>query len=126
MSSQSNDDRIQKYPEAFNYSEEGWIISDQSEMETNEVVFMGEELKQHDFIPLSIQKQKELCTQLGLPYLVPNKRNSMSVKNIDKPSNCKEIEQDRNCFVRAISFSVTNSESFHQHIRQAVCEFVET
>nr|XP_034322337.1 uncharacterized protein LOC117688395 [Crassostrea gigas] len=54
LSSQSNDEEIQAYPEAFNNSEESLIILDQSEMmETNEVIFMEEELKQHDFIPLS-------------------------------------------------------------------------
>lgn len=96
---------------AFDNSMLDDLMSDQSEViQTNDVIFMGEEVTQHDFIPLSVQKQRELCKELGLPYSLNGCEHAVSVKNMDKPSHCKEIEQDGNCFFRAISFSLTNSE----------------
>ncbi|XP_061185136.1 uncharacterized protein LOC133193183 [Saccostrea echinata] len=124
FSSQSEVKETRSYSGAFDGSKQGGIISDQSDMiEPNEVIIIGEEVKKHDFIPLSIQKQRELCKQLGLPYSIPEwEQESVFVKDIDKPSQCKEIEQDGNCFFRAISFSLTNSENHHQHVREAVCQ----
>lgn len=38
------------------------------------------------------------------------------------PRTEKEIMGDGNCFFRAVSFSLTNSEDFHNIVRNAVCE----
>lgn len=46
------------------------------------------------------------------------------MKGMDKPKKCKRIKQDGNCFFRAISFSITNSESHHQRIREIVCQHI--
>ena len=42
-------------------------------------------------------------------------------KELSKPGIEKEIVGDGNCFFRAISFSLTNSEDYHHAMRNAVC-----
>ncbi|XP_062581095.1 uncharacterized protein LOC134242909 [Saccostrea cucullata] len=123
-SNQSKVKETERCFEGLKVSEKGGILSDQSEiLQENDVMFMGEEFQRHDFIPLSVEKQKELCKVLGVPYHVSTHENhAASVKDMDKPRGCKEIGQDGNCFFRAVSFSLTNSENHHQHIREAVCQ----
>ncbi|XP_062596168.1 uncharacterized protein LOC134257593 [Saccostrea cucullata] len=125
--STSNQSKVKesgRYLEGLKGSEQGRSLSDQSEiLQANDVIFMGEEFQRHDFIPLSVEKQKDLCKLLGVPYHVStHEYHAASVKDMDKPRGCKEIEQDGNCFFRAVSFSLTNSENHHRHIREAVCE----
>lgn len=68
--------------------------------ETDEVLIVGEEIKQQNFIPLSAEKKRELCKELDLPYCdFDCDQKSSSVNHLDKPSNCKEIQQDGNCFL---------------------------
>ncbi|XP_062573153.1 uncharacterized protein LOC134235086, partial [Saccostrea cucullata] len=100
------------------------LSTEQPEMlQTDEVIFVGEESKQHDFIPLSVQNQKDLCKKMGLSYVVSGCDNSsVSVRDMGVPKSCKDIERDGNCFFRAISFSLTNSENHHKQIREAVCQ----
>lgn len=92
-------------------------------MQTDDIIIVGEEVTQQNFIPLSTEKKRNLCKDLKLPYCdLACEKKSSSVKDMDKPTNCKEIQQDGNCFFRAISFSVTNSENHHQRIREIVCQ----
>ncbi|XP_062580569.1 uncharacterized protein LOC134242498 [Saccostrea cucullata] len=92
-------------------------------LQTDEVVFEGEESKLHDFIPLSVQNQKDLCRKLGFSYFDSgSNHNLVSVRDMGVPRSCKDIERDGNCFFRAISFSLTNSENHHKQIREIVCQ----
>lgn len=124
MSDQSNVEGTRRYSEQLKDSKQNDFVQDQSDTsQTNDVIFMGEEIKGYNFRPLSTQTQKNLCKELGLPY--PDHRcedDTVFVKDISAPSSCKEIEGDGNCFFRAILFSLTNSESHHHHIRKVVCE----
>lgn len=123
-SSQSDFDRSEENSEKVNYSKTDCIMSNQFEvMQTDDIIIVGEEVTQQNFIPLSTEKKRNLCKDLKLPYCdLACEKNSSSVKDMDKPTNCKEIQQDGNCFFRAISFSVTNSENHHQRIREIVCQ----
>ncbi|XP_062612107.1 uncharacterized protein LOC134273904 [Saccostrea cucullata] len=100
------------------------LSTEQPEMlHTDELIFVDEESKQHDFIPLSVQNQKDLCKKMGFSYVVLGRHNSsVSVRDMGVPRSCKDIERDGNCFFRAISFSLTNSEIHHKQIREAVCK----
>ncbi|XP_062574797.1 uncharacterized protein LOC134236639 [Saccostrea cucullata] len=124
MLKQSMDEETWRYSGALKDSNQYELLSEQSDvLQTYEVILMGEEVKQHDFTPLSVQKQRELCKELGFSYSVSRCENdAVSIKDMDIPSNCKEIEGDGNCFFRAISYSLTNSENYHQHLRKAVCQ----
>ncbi|XP_062572298.1 uncharacterized protein LOC134234263 [Saccostrea cucullata] len=123
MSDQSNEEN-HRYSRGLKGSKQDSLLSDQSEIsETHEVIFMGEEIKQHNFIPLSKQKQGQLSKELGLSYFASRYEEvAVTVKGMDMPTKCKEIKADGNCFFRAISFSLTNSENDHQLVREAVCQ----
>lgn len=123
FSSQSDIDTSEEKVEKVNYSNTDCIMSNEFEaIQTDDIIIVGEEVKQQNFIPLSTEKKRNLCKNLKLPYCDLACEEKSSVKDMDKPINCKEIQQDGNCFFRAISFSVTNSENHHQHIREIVCQ----
>ncbi|XP_062606132.1 uncharacterized protein LOC134267940 [Saccostrea cucullata] len=124
MLKQSKDEDTWRYSGALKDSNQCGLLSVQSDvLQTDDLIFIGQEVKQHDFIPLSVQKQRELCKELGFSYSVSRcEYDAVSIKDMDIPSNCREIEGDGNCFFRAISYSLTNSENYHQHLRKAVCQ----
>ncbi|XP_061169173.1 uncharacterized protein LOC133178496 [Saccostrea echinata] len=89
----------------------------------SEVIFLSEESKKHKFIPLSIKKQEELCRKLGLSFSLTGRDcYAESLMDMGAPTQFKDIAKDGNCFFRAISFCLTNSEDHHQSIRNAVCQ----
>ncbi|XP_062614313.1 uncharacterized protein LOC134276047 [Saccostrea cucullata] len=89
-----------------------------------DVIFVGHEQLQYSFIPLTNDMKKQICHELNIPFIC--RRNACEVQcyktNITEPRFEKEIIGDGNCFFRAVSFSLTNSEDFHNIVRKAVCE----
>lgn len=45
-----------------------------------------------------------------------------SRSSLTTPRHVQDILGDGNCFFRAVSFSLTNSEDFHYILRRAVCQ----
>ncbi|XP_062621669.1 uncharacterized protein LOC134283235, partial [Saccostrea cucullata] len=92
----------------------------------DDVFFIGHEQFQFSFIPLSTNLKKHLCENLNIPFISIG--NSGEIKcyrtNISEPLSEKKIIGDGNCFFRAVSFSLANSEDFHYVIRNAVCEHI--
>ncbi|XP_062614203.1 uncharacterized protein LOC134275940 [Saccostrea cucullata] len=90
----------------------------------DDVIFVGHEQLQYSFIPLTNDMKKHICQELNIPFI--SRRNAVEVQgqrtNIKEPSFQKETLGDGNCFFRAVSFSLTNSEDFHNIMRKAVCE----
>lgn len=90
--------------------------------ENDDLVFIRHEQSNFDFIPLSPESKENICHDLNIPYITTTDANEMSSRmNLTKPMIEKKIAGDGNCFFRAISFSLTNSEDFHGIIRNAVC-----
>ncbi|XP_062615266.1 uncharacterized protein LOC134277003, partial [Saccostrea cucullata] len=90
----------------------------------DDVIFVDHEQLQYSFIPLTNDMKKHICQELNIPFI--SRRNAPEAQcyrtNITEPRFEKEILGDGNCFFRAVSFSLTNSEDFHNIIRKAVCE----
>ena len=74
------------------------------------------------FLPLTADAQRSLCDQLSIPQFVSS-TDTKSSEKAGKPDICHEVERDGNCFFRAISYSVSNTESNHMEIRNSVCNF---
>lgn len=90
--------------------------------ENDDLVFIRHEQSNFDFIPLTPESKENICHDLNIPYITTTDANAMSSRmNLTKPMFEKKIAGDGNCFFRAISFSLTNSEDFHGIIRNAVC-----
>lgn len=92
--------------------------------QNDDVIFISQEQFQFTFSPLSTNSRKELCQKLNMPYICTEDSSDMHCPktNIATQRTEKEIIGDGNCFFRAISFSLTNSEDFHNIVRNAVCE----
>ncbi|XP_062597054.1 uncharacterized protein LOC134258504 [Saccostrea cucullata] len=92
----------------------------------DDLFFIGHEQFQFSFIPLSTNLKKHLCENLNIPFV--SIENYGDIKfyrtNISEPLSEKKITGDGNCFFRAVSFSLANSEDFHYVIRNAVCEHI--
>lgn len=68
-SSESEADELGEKLEGDNLLKTDCILSNQLEMmQTNEIVIVGEEMKQQNFIPLSTEKKRKLCKDLNVPY----------------------------------------------------------
>lgn len=91
--------------------------------ENDDLIFVRNEQFQFSFIPLTVNLKKQICQNLNFPFINDETSNEVecSRMSISKPRVVKEITGDGNCFFRAISFSITNSEAFHNVIRNAVC-----
>ncbi|XP_062611086.1 uncharacterized protein LOC134272924 [Saccostrea cucullata] len=92
----------------------------------DDLIFIGDEQLQFTFIPLSTNFKKALCEILNIPFSSIGNSGDVNCfrTNISQPLIEKEIIGDGNCFFRAISFSLANSEDFHYVIRHAVCEHI--
>ncbi|XP_062579086.1 uncharacterized protein LOC134241009 [Saccostrea cucullata] len=116
-----NEEDIGKISEITNISSE--IIAETSNID-DELILISHEQSQFSFMPLSTGLKKHLCQNLNIPFIcIDNFCDSQCTEtNISDPMFEKEILGDGNCFFRAISFSLTNSEDFHNVIRNSVCE----
>lgn len=97
--------------------------TDETPDENDDLLMVGCDNVQYDYIPLDAKLKKHLCEYLNIPYISTDNSNDTQCyrTNIKKPRHEKAITGDGNCFFRAISFSLTNSEDFHNIIRNAVC-----
>lgn len=97
--------------------------TDETPDQSDDLLLVGCDNVQYDYFPLDEQLKKHLCEYLNVPYISIDNSNDIQCcrTNINKPRLEKAIRGDGNCFFRAISFSLTNSEDFHNIIRNAVC-----
>ncbi|XP_062613488.1 uncharacterized protein LOC134275232 [Saccostrea cucullata] len=90
----------------------------------DDLIFISHEQVQFSFCPLTMILKKHLCHILKIPYICTENSDNIQCTrtNIREPRCEKNILGDGNCFFRAVSFSLTNSEDFHSAMRNAVCE----
>ncbi|XP_041461886.1 uncharacterized protein LOC121413199 isoform X1 [Lytechinus variegatus] len=74
------------------------------------------------FKPLVGKQKKKCCEIINIPHFVASLENYAYEKwvPLEQPKDVKDIEDDGNCFYRAISFALTGSEEYHLIIRQAI------
>ncbi|XP_062580136.1 uncharacterized protein LOC134242119 [Saccostrea cucullata] len=100
------------------------ITSFDAGIENDDLVFISIEDEQFNFVPLISDTKKVICRKLKIPFLcygVPPE-NQPFEKQLGKPCDEHKISGDGNCFFRAVSFSLTNSEDYHYDLRSAVCK----
>lgn len=92
--------------------------------QNDDLIFISHEQVQFSFSPLKTNIREQLCQKLNIPYICIGDSANMhcSKTNIAAPRTEKEIIGDGNCFFRAVSFSLANSEDFHNVVRNAVCK----
>lgn len=89
------------------------------------VLFVRSEHQQQKFNPLTIEEKREICIQLQLPIQETDEEFESNLdQQLEAPSKVKQIEGDGNCFFRAISYCVAQSEHFHLEIRKLVCNYL--
>ncbi|XP_061191743.1 uncharacterized protein LOC133199982 [Saccostrea echinata] len=95
-----------------------------TECENDELAFVSIECEQFFYVPIDSVMKRDLCQDLNIPLICSGNGvdTYCSGKKLDKPSSQQEILGDGNCFFRAVSFSLTNSEDYHYVIRSAVCK----
>ena len=83
----------------------------------------NEHISQICYIPVCREWQKDHCNLLGLPYIHGNMEHHTThvMVSVDHcPSSTTRIVPDGNCFFRALSFSLTGSQEYHQEVRLLV------
>ncbi|XP_078311297.1 uncharacterized protein LOC144618640 [Crassostrea virginica] len=90
----------------------------------DELIVVSQQQTQYKFTPLTAALKASLCQNLNVPCIDIERFNEAqhSACNLGTPNSEKTIAGDGNCFFRAISFSITNSEDFHDIFRHAVCD----
>ena len=85
----------------------------------DDLIFVSQDQLQYKFILLCKKLKKRICQNLQLPYISTTKfdHTSVSQRELGAPRTEQQIKSDGNCFFRAISYSLTNSEDFHSVIR---------
>ncbi|XP_062579865.1 uncharacterized protein LOC134241859 [Saccostrea cucullata] len=93
-------------------------------IEHDDLIFVSCEDEQFSFVPLISDTKREICGNLNIPFLCFGSplENQPFEKELGKPCNEHKISGDGNCFFRAVSFSLTNSEDYHYDLRNAVCK----
>lgn len=92
----------------------------------NDLVFVCETHEQYRFLLLNNKEKTTLCKSLNVP-LLHNSDNQLSQchgQDLGEPICHKEISRDGNCYFRAISYALTNTEDFHNIMRNAVCAHI--
>ena len=78
--------------------------------------------RQFTFKPLGVQLKRDVCEELNVPYMENLDCVYLNQQKLTNPNTEREIAGDGNCFFRAISFSLSNSEDYHHVVRNAVCK----
>lgn len=96
---------------------------DETPDENDDLLLVGCDNVQYDYFPIDTKLKKQLCEYLNIPYISTDNSSDIQCHgtHISKPRHEQAISGDGNCFFRAISFSLTNSEDYHNIIRNAVC-----
>ena len=98
------------------------LDSQQHQEGSDDVQFVSMTSMPPVFAPLTVEIQRRLCDELLVPFHVAMS-DVKPCETAGQPKICHEIESDGNCFYRAISFAVSNTESNHMEIRKLVCNF---
>ena len=102
--------------------EQNDIINDNNCTENvndNDIFISHVEETRFTFNPLSLDKRNRICTEIGIDNDAIDIR-IQPVCQLKKPSHIKSIEPDGNCFFRALTYSLNNSEKSHRKIRLAI------
>ncbi|XP_065941874.1 uncharacterized protein [Magallana gigas] len=110
-------------PFATTAGTEGESEGNDEELQNDDLMIICSEIKGFTFNPLNEGVKRNLCEELNVPLMcTENVGIAQDVgKELTSPETEKEIIGDGNCFFRAVSFSVSNSEDFYNTIRSAVC-----
>lgn len=108
--------------------EHNFISTEHCANDRNDIdILLHSESERFRFCLLSESTKQECCNKLGISYsLTGNNRKSIEIpiRQLGKPWMSKEIIADGNCFFRAISYSLTNSENHHYAVRSAICKHI--
>ena len=72
------------------------------------------------FSPLTRDIQPSLCDLLSIPCHMQTSEYTYC-KDAGTPGICFEIERDGNCFFRAVSYAISNTQSNHEKVRTSIC-----
>lgn len=89
----------------------------------DDIEYVCSENNGFDFKPLSIVKKRQLCESFGIccSFVDNSKDVTAEILNMGTPVGVKDIDQDGNCLFKAISFTLTEVQDFHEVIRSGVC-----
>lgn len=92
--------------------------------QNHDVIFISRKQFQFSFCPLNSKVKQDLCQMLNVSYICFENSADMqhSTTNMTTPRLETEILADGNCFFKAVSFSLSNSEEFHNIICSTVCQ----
>ena len=95
--------------------------SQQNNKESDDVTMVSVSTIQSAFVPLPFNVQKHMCELLAIP--LKEKTQNVPCEIQGQTNVCHEIKRDGNCFFRAISYAISNSECNHFEIRKSVCKY---
>ncbi|KAK3101585.1 hypothetical protein FSP39_004665 [Pinctada imbricata] len=75
-----------------------------------------------DFKLLCKGTQRQICSKLHLKYENTKVYSNRLIKDAEKPKTWHRVMADGNCFFRALSFALSNTEGNHIKLRELVCE----
>ncbi|XP_050431555.1 uncharacterized protein LOC126840098 [Adelges cooleyi] len=88
----------------------------------SEIVKIREEAIRY-FNPVGAAWQHGKCNKWNLACEEPSQYDlSPTILTNRSPKKCVEIQKDKNCFFRALSYCLTGTEKHHQFIRNRVAE----
>lgn len=88
----------------------------------DEVVFIQNEMEKFRFCPMKEDLKQELCNILGIQYTQNSRNYEIPTRLLGKPSVSTQIIGDGNCFFRAISYSLTDTENYYKEVSGAICQ----
>lgn len=88
----------------------------------DDLIFIGQDQLQFSFTLLTASLKKDLCQKMNVPDISDSAAMQFSRSTMTTPRQEKKILGDGNCFFRAVSFCLTNSEDFYNVMRSAVCQ----
>ncbi|KAK3088416.1 hypothetical protein FSP39_018892 [Pinctada imbricata] len=75
-----------------------------------------------DFKLLCKGTQRQICSRLDLKYENTKVHSNRLIKNAENPKAWHRVTGDGNCFFRALSYAISNTEENHEKLRTLICE----
>ncbi|CAC5370129.1 unnamed protein product [Mytilus coruscus] len=73
-----------------------------------------------NFKPLTVVTKTKLCAIVKIPTKHISKHIIKNINKMDPPSSTKSITGDGNCFLRAISYAISNRQECFRNVRKAI------
>ena len=106
------------------------VINDEDESQFNDIIITKQEKSYvvYQFFPLSKHSREEIGPLVEINHIATDcmsEYDKIRWNCVGAPRWLKLINGEGNCYFRAISYTISGTEDFHDKVRETVCDYIE-